>query len=116
MQRGMADPDAVSRALAGRGEEGGGGISFPAGGTPRGGAAARDAAVGPRWKMVQSQREQAAQLLTQITVAEEREAAIVRDTARLAKDREGIRTAHFACWRGAITIEPLFALNVELQC
>jgi len=116
MQRGMPDPDAVSRALAdaaGKKEEA----------EARSQQAAHRAAVqqremlavGPRWDMVQRQREQSAQLLTQITVAEEKEAALARDAARVAKDLEGIKTAHSLLEEVRISIEPLFALNVELQ-
>ena len=51
-------------------------------------------AIEPRWEMAQKQREQSAQLLTQITVAEEKEAALNRDAQRIAREVDGISAAH----------------------
>jgi len=50
-------------------------------------------AIEPRWEMVQRQREQSAQLLTQITVAEEKEAALHRDAERITRELEGVKIA-----------------------
>jgi len=50
-------------------------------------------AVEPRWEMAQRQREQSAQLLTQITVAEEKEAALRRDAERVIRELEGVQAA-----------------------
>ncbi|HEU4747444.1 MAG TPA: SMC family ATPase [Gemmatimonadaceae bacterium] len=116
MQRGLPDPEAVLRALA---EASAGKDDAEAKAQQ---AAHRAAvlqrefmAVEPRWEMAQKQREQAALLLTQITVAEEKEAALNRDAQRIERELEGIADAHSQLDSLRLTIEPLFALNVELQ-
>ncbi|HST07919.1 MAG TPA: SMC family ATPase [Gemmatimonadaceae bacterium] len=116
MQRGMADPEAVLRSLAeaaSRKDEAEGRAHHAA---HRGAVRQREMmAVEPRWEMVQRQREQSAQLLTQINVAEEKEAALHRDAERVERELEGVGAARsqLAALRDAV--EPLFALNVELQ-
>src|SRR5205085_12387241 len=72
-------------------------------------------AVEPRWEMVQRQREQSAQLLTQINVAEEKEAALHRDAERITRELEGVQSARAQLDALRQAVEPLFALNVELQ-
>ncbi|HJQ54960.1 MAG TPA: SMC family ATPase [Gemmatimonadaceae bacterium] len=116
MQRGMPDPEAVLRSLAeaaSRKEEA----------EARAQQAAHRAAVRhremmaiePRWEMLQRQREQSAQLLTQITVAEEKEAALHRDAERVERELESVGSARSKLDSLREAIEPLFALNVELQ-
>jgi exonuclease SbcC len=116
MQRGMADPEAVLRALAeaaSRKEEAEGRAHQAA---HRGAVRQREMmAVEPRWEMAQRQREQSAQLLTQITVAEEKEAALHRDAERVARELEGVQGARSQLDTLREAVEPLFALNVELQ-
>jgi exonuclease SbcC len=116
MQRGMPDPEAVLRMLAeaaSRKEEAEARAQQAA---HRGAVRAREMmAIEPRWEMVQRQREQSAQLLTQITVAEEKEAALQRDAERLIRELEGVKVAHGQLDTLRESIEPLFALNVELQ-
>ena len=116
MQRGLPDPEAVLRSLAeasSRKEEAEGKAQQAA---HRGAVRQREMmAIEPRWEMAQKQREQSAQLLTQITVAEEKEAALNRDAQRVAREVEGIRAAHEQLDNLLLTVEPLFALNVELQ-
>lgn len=116
MQRGMTDPEAVLRSLAeaaSRKEEAEARAQQAA---HRGAVRHREMmAVGPRWEMFQHQREQSAQLLTQITVAEEKEAALNRDAERIARDLESIQGARSRLDDLLESIEPLFALNVELQ-
>ena len=116
MHRGLPDPEAVLRALAEastRKEEAEAKAQQAA---HKGAVRQREMmAIEPRWEMAQKQREQAAQLLTQITVAEEKEAALNRDAQRIARELEGIAAAHSQLDTLLLTIEPLFALNVELQ-
>ena len=116
MQRGLPDPEAVLRSLAeasSRKDE----AEARAQQTAHKGAVRHREmmAIEPRWEMAQKQREQAAQLLTQITVAEEKEAALNRDAQRIARELEGIVAAHSQLDSLLLTVEPLFALNVELQ-
>src|SRR6266481_2808175 len=61
------------------------------------------------------QREQSAQLLTQITVLEEKEAALLRDAERITRELDGVKSARSQLDTLRDAIEPLFALNVELQ-
>ena len=116
MQRGMPDPEAVLRSLAeaaSRKEEAEARAQQAA---HRGAVRAREMmAIEPRWEMVQRQREQSAQLLTQITVAEEKEAALHRDAERITREMEGVKVARGQLDTLRDSIEPLFALNVELQ-
>ncbi len=116
MQRGMPDPEAVLRSLAeaaSRRAEAEGRAHQAA---HRGAVRAREMmAVEPRWEMVQRQREQSAQLLTQITVAEEKEAALHRDSERIVRELEGVKSARSQLDSLRQSVEPLFALNVELQ-
>ncbi|HEY3746497.1 MAG TPA: SMC family ATPase, partial [Gemmatimonadaceae bacterium] len=116
MQRGMPDPEAVLRSLAeaaSRKEEAEARAQQAA---HRGAVRAREMmAIEPRWEMVQRQREQSAQLLTQITVAEEKEAALHRDAERIIRELEGVKVARGQLDTLRDSIEPLFALNVELQ-
>ncbi|PYO79971.1 MAG: hypothetical protein DMD63_02625, partial [Gemmatimonadetes bacterium] len=116
MQRGMPDPEAVLRSLAeaaSRKEEAEARAQQAA---HRGAVRQREMmAVEPRWEMVQRQREQSAQLLTQITVAEEKEAALHRDAERITRELEGVQAARSQLDTLREAIEPLFALNVELQ-
>ena len=116
MQRGMPDPEAILRALAeaaSRKEEAEARAQQAA---HRGAVRQREVmAIEPRWEMVQRQREQSAQLLTQITVAEEKEAALHRDAERITRELEGVQAARSQLDSLREAIEPLFALNVELQ-
>jgi exonuclease SbcC len=116
MQRGLPDPEAVLRSLAeasSRKEEAEAKAQQAA---HRGAVRQREMmAIEPRWEMAQKQREQSAQLLTQITVAEEKEAALNRDAQRVAREVDGISAAHEQLDSLRLTVEPLFALNVELQ-
>jgi exonuclease SbcC len=116
MQRGMPDPEAVLRALAeaaSRREEAEARAHQAA---HRGAVRQREMmAIEPRWEMAQWQREQSAQLLTQITVAEEKEAALHRDADRIIRELEGVQAARSQLDTLLDSVEPLFALNVELQ-
>src|SRR5687767_6145861 len=116
MQRGMPDPEAVLRALAeaaSRKEEAEARAHQAA---HRGAVRQREMmAIEPRWEMAQRQREQSAQLLTQITVAEEKEAALHRDADRIIRELEGVQAARSQLDALRESVEPLFALNVELQ-
>ncbi|HMI54549.1 MAG TPA: SMC family ATPase, partial [Gemmatimonadaceae bacterium] len=116
MQRGMPDPEAILRSLAeaaSRKEEAEGRAQHAA---HRGAVRQREMmAIEPRWEMVQRQREQSAQLLTQITVAEEKEAALQRDAERVSRELEGVKSARSQLDTLRQAIEPLFALNAELQ-
>jgi exonuclease SbcC len=116
MQRGMPDPEAVLRALAeaaSRKEEAEARAHQAA---HRGAVRQREMmAIEPRWEMAQRQREQSAQLLTQITVAEEKEAALHRDADRISRELEGVQSARSQLDTLRESVEPLFALNVELQ-
>jgi exonuclease SbcC len=116
MQRGMPDPEAVLRALAeaaSRREEAEARAHQAA---HRGAVRQREMmAIEPRWEMAQRQREQSAQLLTQITVAEEKEAALHRDADRIIRELEGVQAARSELDTLRESVEPLFALNVELQ-
>src|SRR5205085_10735903 len=92
MQRGMPDPEAVLRSLAeaaSRKEEAEARAQQAA---HRGAVRQREMmAVEPRWEMVQRQREQSAQLLTQINVAEEKDAALHRDVERIIRGLVGVQ-------------------------
>ncbi|HMF99848.1 MAG TPA: hypothetical protein VK560_01240, partial [Gemmatimonadaceae bacterium] len=116
MQRGMRDPEVVLRSLAeaaSRKEEAEARAQQAA---HRGAVRAREMmAIEPRWEMVQRQREQSGQLLTQINVAEEKEAALQRDAERIVRELEGVQTARSQLATLRDAVEPLFALNVELQ-
>lgn len=116
MQRGMPDPEVVLRSLAeaaSRKEEAEARAHQAA---HRGAVRHREMmAIEPRWEMVQRQREQSAQLLTQITVAEEKEAALHRDAERVERELEAVGAARSQLAALREAVEPLFALNVELQ-
>ena len=116
MQRGMPDPEVVLRSLAeaaSRKEEAEARAHQAA---HRGAVRSREMmAIEPRWEMAQRQREQSAQLLTQITVAEEKEAALNRDAERIIRELEGVQAARSQLDSLRESVEPLFALNVELQ-
>ncbi|MGH7603296.1 MAG: AAA family ATPase [Gemmatimonadaceae bacterium] len=116
MQRGMPDPEAVLRSLAeasSRREEAEARLQQAA---HRGAVRHREMmAIEPRWEMVQRQREQSAQLLTQINVAEEKEAALHRDAERISRELEAVQVARAQLDDLRESVEPLFALNVELQ-
>ncbi len=116
MQRGMADPEAVLRALAeasSRREEAEARAQQAA---HRGAVRHREMmALEPRWEMVQRKREQAAQLLTQINVSEEKEAALHRDAERISRELEGVESARAELDALRVAIAPLFGLNAELQ-
>jgi exonuclease SbcC len=116
MQRGLPDPEAVLRSLAEAATRKAEAEAMAHQAAHRGAVRQREMmAVEPRWEMAQKQREQSAQLLTQITVAEEKEAALHRDAERIARELEGISAAHSQLDNLRISIEPLFALTVELQ-
>jgi exonuclease SbcC len=116
MQRGMPDPEVVLRALAdasSRKEEAEGRAHQAA---HRGAVRHREMmAIEPRWDLVQRAREQSAQLLTQINVGEEKEAALKRDAERIARELEGVESARAQLDTLRASVEPLFALNAELQ-
>jgi DNA repair protein SbcC/Rad50 len=116
MQRGMADPEAVLRALAeasSRKEEAEARAQQAA---HRGAVRHREMmAIEPRWEMIQRRREQSSQLLTQINVSEEKEAALQRDAERIARELEGVESARAQLDTLRTSVEPLFALNAELQ-
>ena len=116
MQRGMPDPEVVLRNLAeasSRKEEAEGRAHQAA---HRSAVRQREfMAIEPRWEMMQRQREQSAQLLTQITVGEEKEAALRRDAERIAHELEGVQAARTKLDTLVVAVEPLYALNVELQ-
>ena len=116
MQRGMPDPEAVLRSLAEAASRKAEAESRAHQAAHRGAVRAREMmAVEPRWEMVQRQREQSAQLLTQITVLEEKEAALHRDSERIVRELEGVKAARSQLDSLRQSVEPLFALNVELQ-
>ena len=116
MQRGLPDPEAVLRSLAEASSRKAEAEAKAQQAAHRGAVRQREMmAIEPRWEMAQRQREQSAQLLTQITVAEEKEAALVRDAERVARELEDISAAHSQLESLRLTTEPLFALNVELQ-
>ncbi|HJQ09517.1 MAG TPA: SMC family ATPase [Gemmatimonadaceae bacterium] len=116
MQRGMPDPEIVLRNLAeasARKEEAEARSHQAA---HRSAVRQREfMAIEPRWEMMQRQREQSAQLLTQITVGEEKEAALRRDAERIAHELEGVQAARARLDTLRLAVEPLYALNVELQ-
>jgi exonuclease SbcC len=116
MQRGMPDPEAVLRSLAeaaSRKEEA---EARAQQAVHRAAVRHREMmAIEPRWEMLQRQREQSAQLLTQINVAEEKEAALHRDSERVERELESVGSARSKLDVLREAIEPLFALNVELQ-
>jgi exonuclease SbcC len=116
MQRGMPDPEAVLRSLAEAASRKAEAEARAHQAAHRGAVRAREMmAVEPRWEMVQRQRDQSAQLLTQITVAEEKEAALHRDSERIVRELEGVKAARSQLDSLRQSVEPLFALNVELQ-
>jgi DNA repair protein SbcC/Rad50 len=116
MQRGMPDPEAVLRSLAEAASRKADAEARAHQAAHRGAVRAREMmAVEPRWEMVQRQRDQSAQLLTQITVAEEKEAALHRDSERIVRELEGVKAARSQLDSLRQSVEPLFALNVELQ-
>ncbi len=116
MQRGLPDPEAVLRSLAEASARKEDAEAKAQQATHRGAVRQREMmAIEPRWEMAQKQREQSAQLLTQITVAEEKEAALHRDGQRIARQVEGLSAAHEQLDTLRLSIEPLFALNIELQ-
>jgi exonuclease SbcC len=116
MQRGMPDPEAVLRSLAEAASRKADAEARAHQAAHRGAVRAREMmAVEPRWEMVQRQREQSGQLLTQITVAEEKEAALHRDAERIGRELEGVKSARSQLDHLRQSVEPLFALNVELQ-
>jgi len=116
MQRGMPDPEAVLRSLAEAASRKAEAESRAHQAAHRGAVRAREMmAVEPRWEMVQRQREQSAQLLTQITVLEEKEAALHRDSERIVRELESVKAARSQLDSLRQSVEPLFALNVELQ-
>lgn len=116
MQRGMPDPEIVLRNLAeasSRREEAEARAQQAA---HRSAVRQREfMAIEPRWEMMQRQREQSGQLLTQITVIEEKEAALRRDSERIAHELEGVQSARSRLDTLRLAVEPLFALNIELQ-
>jgi DNA repair protein SbcC/Rad50 len=116
MQRGMPDPEAVLRALAeasSRREEA---EARAQSAGHRGAVRHREMmAIDPRWENVQRKREQSAQLLTQINVVEEKEAALKRDAERITRELEGVQAAREQLDTLRASVEPLFALNAELQ-
>ena len=116
MQRGMPDPEVVLRNLAeasSRKEEAEARAQHAA---HRSAVRQREfMAIEPRWEMMQRQREQSAQLLTQITVGEEKEAALRRDAERIAHELEGVQAARSKLDALRLAVEPLYALNIELQ-
>jgi exonuclease SbcC len=116
MQRGMPDPELVLRNLAeasSRREEAEARAQQAA---HRSAVRQREfMAIEPRWEMMQRQREQSAQLLTQITVGEEKEAALRRDAERIVHELEGVQAARSRLDTLRLAVEPLFALNIELQ-
>ncbi len=116
MQRGMPDPEAILRSLAEASSRKADAEARAQQAAHRGAVRQRELmAVEPRWEMAQRQREQSAQLLTQITVAEEKEAALHRDAERIARELEGVQAARSQLDALRVAIEPLFALNVELH-
>ena len=116
MQRGMPDPEAVLRYLAEAASRKAEAESRAHQAAHRGAVRQREMmAIEPRWEMAQRQREQSAQLLTQITVAEEKEAAMHRDAERIIRELEGVQAARSQLDSLRESVEPLFALNVELQ-
>ena len=115
MQRGMPDPEAVLRSLAEAASRKAEAERRAHQAAHRGAVRQREMmAVEPRWEMVQRQREQSALLLTQITVAEEKEAALHRDAGRITRELEGVQAARSQLASLRESVEPLFALNVEL--
>jgi DNA repair protein SbcC/Rad50 len=116
MHRGMPDPEAVLRLLAEAASRKADAEGRAHQAAHRGAVRAREMmAIEPRWEMVQRQRDQSAQLLTQITVAEEKEAALHRDSERVVRELEGVQAARAQLDNLREAIEPLFAFNVELQ-
>ncbi|HET9777212.1 MAG TPA: SMC family ATPase, partial [Gemmatimonadaceae bacterium] len=109
MQRGMPDPEAVLRSLAeaaSRKEEA---EARAQQAVHRAAVRHREMmAIEPRWEMLQRQREQSAQLLTQINVAEEKEAALHRDAERVERELEGVSSARSQLDILHDAIEPLF--------
>jgi exonuclease SbcC len=116
MQRGMPDPEAVLRGLADASARKDEAESRAQQAAHRNAVRQREfMAIEPRWEMMQRQREQSAQLLTQITVGEEKEAALRRDAERIEHELEGVKAARAKLDTLVIAVEPLYALNVELQ-
>jgi exonuclease SbcC len=116
MHRGMPDPEAVLRSLAEAASRKEDAEARAHQAAHRGAVRQREMmAIEPRWEMVQRQREQSAQLLTQINVAEEKEAALHRDAERIIRELESVQAARSQLDSLRESVEPLFALNVELQ-
>ena len=116
MHRGLPDPEAVLRSLAEASSRKAEAEAKAQQAAHRGAVRHREMmAIEPRWEMAQRQREQSAQLLTQITVAEEKEAALQRDAERVERELADISAAHSQLDTLRLTTEPLFALNVELS-
>src|SRR2546430_15752188 len=116
MERVMPDPEAILRSLAEASSRKADAEGRAQQAAHRGAVRQRELmAVEPRWEMAQRQREQSGQLLTQITVAEEKEAALHRDAERIARELEGVQAARSQLDSLREAIEPLFALNVVLQ-
>ncbi len=116
MQRGMPDPEVVLRNLAEASTRKEEAESRAQQAAHRSAVRQREfMAIEPRWEMMQRQREQSAQLLTQITVGEEKEAALRRDAERIEHELEGVKAARTKVDTLVLAVEPLYALNVELQ-
>jgi DNA repair protein SbcC/Rad50 len=116
MVRGMPDPETVARSLSEA-------AAKKAEAEERAQQAAHRHAVKllemktvePRWQMAQRQREQAIQLQTQITVGEEKETSHQRDAERIRGELVAIAKAKEELTDLREKVEPLFALNVEIQ-
>ncbi|MBA3644806.1 MAG: SMC family ATPase [Gemmatimonadaceae bacterium] len=116
MVRGMPDPETVARSLSEA-------AAKKAEAEERSQQAAHRHAirhlemktVEPRWQLAQRQREQGLQLQAQITVAEEKESSHQRDAERIRGELDAISTAKLELKQLREQVEPLFALNVELQ-
>jgi exonuclease SbcC len=116
MHRGMPDPEAVLRSLAEASSRRQEAEAKAHQAAHRAAVRQREMmAIEPRWEMAQRQREQSAQLLTQITVGEEKEAALQRDAERIARELEAVQAARTQLDDLRDSVEPLFAFNVELQ-
>jgi DNA repair protein SbcC/Rad50 len=116
MVRGMPDPETVARSLSEA-------AAKKAEAEERAQQAAHRHAVKllemktvePRWHLAQRQREQALQLQAQITVGEEKEMSHQRDAERIRGELDEIAKAKEELKDLRQMIEPLFALNVEMQ-
>ena len=116
MVRGMPDPETVARSLSEA-------AAKKAEAEERAQQAAHRHAVRllemktvePRWHLAQRQREQALQLQAQITVGEEKEMSHQRDAERIRGELDEIARAKDELKDLRRMIEPLFALNIEMQ-